>query len=425
MNQLKKQLVCVLMVLGFCLPTIAQSGPPQPPMGKRWVMNPDFSDEFNGTSLDAQKWFDHHPNWKGREPGIFLPSQVSVKDGYMQIKGEKLEKDTIVKAYGRNLKFNIAGGAVVSKKSTFLGYYECRVKAAATTMSTTFWFSTNGTAKGPNDCDKYGQEWDIQECIGRTGDFSGNHFANGMNSNGHFWYTDCDKKKHDLRAPAVKFHNSELPSKDFHVYGGWWRDENSASFYYDEREPKHMKFYDKVVGKPFSEPMYMRLVSETYPFPWIELPTDEELADDTKNTVYYDWVRGYKLVDVLDSSLNQNYEMGVKLYHETVIFPETEMEISEKQKIKIPFSFKANQKRTIYLKISQTTDKLKEKWDKKIAEKQFDVSPGYGNMEIEFKLDKELSRNEQYKVEAFIRDINKTNKPKDAIEASTLFLKIN
>ena len=54
-------------------------------------MNPDFSDEFNGTALDATKWLDHHPTWKGRVPGLFMPSQVSVKDGYLQIKGEKMK----------------------------------------------------------------------------------------------------------------------------------------------------------------------------------------------------------------------------------------------------------------------------------------------------------------------------------------------
>ncbi|MDV7187990.1 beta-porphyranase D [Lutibacter sp. TH_r2] len=414
----------IMLLFSMCL--FAQNGkfgPPEPPTGKRWVMNPDFSDEFNGTELDATKWYDYHPNWKGREPGIFLPSQVSVKDGYLQIKGEKLKKDTIVKAYGRELTFNIAGGAVVSKKSTFLGYYECRVKAAATTMSTTFWFSTNGAAEGPNGCDKYGQEWDIQECIGRTGDFAGNFFASGMNSNGHFWYNDCDKKRHDLKAASVEFKNEELASKDFNVYGGWWRNENNASYYYNNRKPKHIKFYDKIVDKPFSEPMFMRLVSETYPFPWIELPTDEELADPTKNTVYYDWVRGYKLVDVLDDSINQDYEKGLKLYNESVLFSEAEieLEVSKNNKILIPLSFKANQKRTIYIKVSETTDRTKVKWDKKVAEQTINISPGYGNMKVAFKLDKELSKSSTYKVEAIIRDVNGTNKTREALDVSSMF----
>ncbi|NJB83524.1 family 16 glycosylhydrolase [Wenyingzhuangia aestuarii] len=419
-----QKIVSLLFVFVCGISVQAQSGPPEPPIGKRWVMNPDFSDEFNGDKLDASKWYDYHPKWKGREPGLFLASQVSVKNGYMQIKGEKLKKDTIVKAYGRELTFNIAGGAVVSKKAAFLGYYECRVKAAATTMSTTFWFSTDGVEKGPNGCDKYGQEWDIQECIGRSGDFLGNHFANGMNSNGHFWYTDCNKKKHDLRAPAVKFHHNELASKDFHVYGGWWKNEKQASFYYDDREPKHMKFYDQVVGKPFNRPMYMRMVSETYPFPWIELPTDKELADPTKNTVYYDWVRGYDLVDVRAKNVDQSYEMGLDLYHESIMFSNTEIDVLATDELKIPLTFKVNQPRKIYIKVSEITDRLTQKWNKKIVEKTIEVYPGYGNMEVDFKLKNNLSKSSTYIVETFLYKLEGSIKPKDALDTNTLFLKV-
>ena len=421
-----------ILSLSFCVGIFFQSlaqthsGPPEPPVGKRWVINPDFSDEFNGAELDASKWLDYHPKWKGREPGIFLPSQVSVKDGYLQIKGEKLKRDTIIKSNGKEYIFNIAGGAVVSKKEVFLGYYECRLKAAATTMSSTFWFSSKESYEGPNGCDRYNLEWDIQECIGRTGDFNGKFFSNGMNSNGHFWYSDCDNERHNLIASSVKFTNDELASENFHVYGGWWRDESSASFYYDNSRPKHIKFYDKVKKKPFDQPMVMRLVSETYPFPWIELPTDEELADPTKNTVYYDWVRGYKLVDVADEHINQDYEIGLKLYDEVVNFPvhETQLELLKTNAIKLPLSFKANEKRTIHIIISETMDRTKVKADKKVATMTFDVYPGYGNMEVVFQLDSKLSKTTSYKVEAIIRDINGTNVIKDALDTSTMFFEL-
>ena len=202
-----------LIIFNFFL---LSADPPDPPVGQRWVLNETFSDEFNGNKLDTNKWYDYHPKWIGREPGIFLPSQVSVKDGYMQITGKKLPKDTLVKAHGRELKFNIAGGAVISKSNeAFYGYYECKFKAAKTTMSTTFWLSTDHRTKGPNGCDNYGLELDIQECIGREGDFNGNYFAQGMNSNSHFWYSDCDKKKHDLRAPQSKIKTKTKPSEDF------------------------------------------------------------------------------------------------------------------------------------------------------------------------------------------------------------------
>lgn len=393
------------------------ANPPKPPTGKRWVMDPDFSDEFNGIQLDATKWLDHHPTWMGREPGLFLPSQISVKDGYLQIKGEKMKKDTIVHAYGRDLTFNVACGAVVSKKSTFLGYYECRLKAAATTMSTTFWFSSDKGAKGPNDCDNYGLEWDIQECIGRSGSFTGSFFAKGMHSNSHFWYTDCDKKKYNHTAPDVRYEDSELASKDFHVCGGWWQDESTASYYYDNREAKHQKFYDLVKKKPFDRPMVMRLVSETYPFPWIELPTDEELADNTKNTAYYDWVRGYKLIDANDpNTTKEKPESEINLYNESIIFNAAILELNSAKVLKIPLAYQVNQDREIRLVLFDTENK-------KIKEVLLPAYVGYANLEYDFKLNKELAIKDGYKLVATLRKIN--SDPKDKLDSNTIYINIS
>ncbi|WP_083631166.1 LamG domain-containing protein [Labilibacter marinus] len=407
-----KKYILAALLISFV--NALQADPPKPPMGKRWVMNTDFSDEFNGTSLDTEKWLDHHPSWKGRVPGLFLPSQVSVADGYLQIRGEKMDKDTVIHAYGKDLTYNIKGGAVVSKKSVFLGYYECRAKAAATTMSTTFWFSSGKGFDGPNDCDKYGLEWDIQECIGRNGDFDGSYFANGMHSNSHYWYTDCDKKRHDHRASQVKFNDKELASADFHVYGGWWHDETRASYYYDNGEPKYQKFYNKVSDKPFDQPMFMRLVCETYPFPWISLPTDEELADTTKNVVRYDWVRGYELVNA-DKEINQPTapEADIHLYYEDVMFESTELQLTQGKTISIPMSYKANDKRTI-----QFT--LKDAEGKKVMSTTFNAFAGYANKSFQLQLDKKLNIGSEYKLTAAIKPIGGDNK--SVINESTLIV---
>ena len=74
-----KNYIALLLILSMGM--ALKADPPKPPLGKRWVINPHFSDEFNGTQLDNTKWYDHHPKWMGREPGLFLPSQVSVKNG--------------------------------------------------------------------------------------------------------------------------------------------------------------------------------------------------------------------------------------------------------------------------------------------------------------------------------------------------------
>ncbi|MGQ1786049.1 hypothetical protein [Saccharicrinis sp. GN24d3] len=410
-----KKIITFLLLVSIS--TYLLADPPKPPKGKRWVMNRDFSDEFNGSALDTSKWLDHHPTWRGREPGLFMRSQISVADGYLQIRGEKMDKDTVIHAYGKDLTYNIKGGAVVSKKSVFLGYYECCVKAAATTMSTTFWFSSGKGYDAPNGCDQYGLEWDIQECIGRNGDFKGSYFANGMHSNSHYWYTDCEGEKHDYRAPQVKFEDRDLASKDFHVYGGWWHDETMASYYYDNGEPKYQKFYNKVSKKPFDQPMFMRLVCETYPFPWISLPSDEELADTAKNVVRYDWVRGYKLVDADDpiGTGETPPEKEINLYYEDVMLDAATIEATPSKTLQIPVCYKANQDREIHFT-------LKDAEGKKVASTMFTAYAGYANKVYNFNLNKKLSKKIPYTLTADIRPVN-SDKP-NILNASTVIVNV-
>ncbi|MGS0527428.1 hypothetical protein ACU8V7_21850 [Zobellia nedashkovskayae] len=278
-------------------------------------------------------------------------------------------------------------------------------------MSTTFWFSSSNNFTGPNDCDKYGLEWDIHESIGREGDFSGSYFASGMHSNAHFWYTDCDGEKHDYRAPQVKFEDSKLTSEDFNIYGGWWQNESTASYYYNNRVPKHQKFYDKVKDKPFDQPMYMRLVSETYPFPWIEIPTAEELNDPSKNTVYYDWVRAYKLVDANDS--NAVFKSTLKLYNENVSFNAAMISQKESNTVEIPLTYQANKDREIELKLFNSKDE-------KIREKTLQAYAGYAYLSYTIKLESELMEDTTYKLTANIKP--KGGDKKKVLDTSTIYI---
>ena len=345
--------IFLLVLVSVSLQAIAT--PPEPPEGKRWTVNEKFSDEFNGDELDDSKWFDHHPNWKGRPPGLFLPSQVSVVGGYMSIRGEKMDEEVTFEAHnGETRTFNIACGAVVSKTTdASFGYYECRFKAAKTTMSTTFWLSTRRNFDGPKDCDdKYGLELDIQECIGRTGDFDGKYFANGMNSNSHFWYTDCEGKRHDLRAPEAKFKTEALASDAFNTYGAWWHDESSVTYYFNDGESKTVEFNSSIKEKPFDQTMGVNMVSETYPFPWIELPNDAELADPTKNICHYDWVRAYTLVNVNAPSSTRGETI---MFDESVAFARASAEVIRRPELEFIVVYMANADRELYLEILDET----------------------------------------------------------------------
>ena len=375
----------------------AYADPPEPPVGKRWILNEKFSDEFNGTSLDLTKWYDHHPTWNGRVPGIFLPSQVTVGNGYMTIRGEKLSADTVITyRNGRKQTFNIACGAVVSRTlDASFGYYECRFKAARTSMSTTFWLSTRKSYDGPEDCDdEYGLELDFQECIGREGDFDGTYFARGMHSNSHFWYTDCEGKRHDYRAQQVLFNSDELASDAFNIYGGWWHNESRVSYYYNNGEPKSHDFYSSVKQNPFDQSMGLNLVSETYPFPWISLPDDEELADSSRNICYYDWVRAYILVDV-DQAVTPLSSEPV-MFEDNVHFCTKPEAMKTDSLLQFLISYEAKTDREIHMELFDEKGSV-------LEEAVFPALGGHGRKNVKLETDNALTLSSQYSVQLHIR----------------------
>lgn len=293
---------------------------PEPPSGYRWVMNDAFSDEFNGSELDTAKWYDHNPRWKGRPPGKFMPSAVSVGGGYLRIRCTPMEEP--------DGEFTIACGAVQSKsREALYGYYECRMKASSITTSSTFWLTTS-TPK-PIRYGKIGLELDIQESIGNAQRWES--FKTHMHSNTHIKLfpnqrgeallkklaakNPISKQKQaqlaamgeDERAEALaKFERNRRVLKagasaplatpvneTFHTYGCWWVDANTMHFYADGEHVYTIEPKTDFDPEPFDHPMFMNLLCETYD--WEVPPTVEELENDAINTTLYDYVRSYKL----------------------------------------------------------------------------------------------------------------------------------
>jgi beta-glucanase (GH16 family) len=272
-------------------PATAQS-PPEPPAGYRWEVNESFTDEFDGDQLDGDKWHDHNPRWKGRPPGLFMPSSVSVKDGSLQIKCTKLNRP-------KN-EFNIACGAVQSKAKTALyGYYECRMKASSLSTSSTFWLA-GGVKKV--DGGTIGLELDIHESMGGAEKYPA--FALNMNCNTHQHFRPAKKSdgKGDSsgKVPDVKkggrIKLSSRVNDEFHTYGCWWVDANTMKFYADGKPGLTIDVPTDLDPEPFDQPMFMNLVCETYK--WVDPPKNKDLRDDTRNTTHYDYVRAWKLVKV-------------------------------------------------------------------------------------------------------------------------------
>jgi len=110
------------LIVALTLTCAAQA---EPPTGYKLV----WSDEFDGTRLDTNKWFYRlDSNWSSTQQA----QNVTVQDGKLRI---ALRQERV---YGKNY----TGGGIISKRNFGCGYYEARFKVPATLgWHTSFWLS--------------------------------------------------------------------------------------------------------------------------------------------------------------------------------------------------------------------------------------------------------------------------------------------
>lgn len=290
MNSLTKLVLIPLAVAQVGCTTVALKSaekliiPPPPveaPDGFKWVVNEAYSDEFTGSKLDASKWHDSYPGWEGRVPGKFVPSAITLDDGYLRIKCTVLDP-----AQGDKKQWTVACGAIQSKaQDARFGYYETRMKASSISTSSTFWLM-NPTG-GPKRT-----ELDIHECVGNAQKWPG--FKKQMRSNTHV--TIKSEKKGGESIEIGKDASTNMNGNvgdDFHTYGCWWVDANTMHFYLDGKLAHTIVLPTDVDKAPLDQAMFLNLVCETYA--WEVPPTIEDLMDDSRNTAMYDYVRSYTL----------------------------------------------------------------------------------------------------------------------------------
>ena len=281
-------LICFWLAnLGFAQsnPTF-NSGEDPKPSGKQWQLVGNLSDEFSGSSLDLVKWRNTDPSrWIGRAPGIFKQNTVSVANGNMRITNYKLATPE----WHNGSQFTHAGGHVISENRGQVGYYyEARMKANKTFMSSTFWlinYRNEGTG-----CDQRVTELDIQECVGYINSSQSwtQDFDQSMHSNTHSRNVTCSE--------PTGSRGNDTPTSGkvwagYHVYGAWWKSPTEIQFFLDGNY-----VYSVTPYADFDLPMYIKLVTETYD--WNPVPADGGMTGTwTERTTFYDWVRTWELVN--------------------------------------------------------------------------------------------------------------------------------
>lgn len=196
-----KHIITILLLAAISCAAQTNALGTMPPPGYKLV----WADEFNGDSLDTNKW-DYRTDSKMWSTQ--LPQNVSVRDGYLIL---------AVKKEGAGDK-HYTGGGVISKQAFKYGYYESRFKVPpGAGWHTSFWMMLHNGHGGIGPTVS-AQELDVCE--------NDSVHQNSYGVNVHKW----NPKPHvAMGGKAVKTPNL---SSDFHVYGCEFTPEK-VNYYFD------------------------------------------------------------------------------------------------------------------------------------------------------------------------------------------------
>ena len=236
-----------------------------------WVKYEPMSDEFEGTELDASKWYPNNPDWLGRQPAFFWRGNVSVHDGKLHLAMRKQEVPEMPKDKGYH---DYTSAAVQSKTTVLYGYFEVKAKAMNSAGSSSFWFY--------NRTPHLWTEIDVYELTGKGAKLDDGElvsFENKYNMHLHVFRTPEEDRHWYLGSAWVapwRF------ADDYHVYGLEW-DERSIKWYLDgvlvRSDP----------NTHWHQPLTLNFDSETMPT-WFGMPKDEDLP----STYSIEYVRSWK-----------------------------------------------------------------------------------------------------------------------------------
>ncbi len=361
------------LLLFFLLFTITSTiAQPTPPNGKEWQLIDMMSDEFNGTDLNGSKWAKSDPQWRGRVPGLFKENTIAVNDGKLKVTNYKLSSP--------EGDYTHACGMVRGLQRNTYGYYETRMKASRTFMSSTFWlFNKRNEFSG---CDVRTTELDITETVGvnSNGATWVDNTIRQINSNTHSRATTCNDTP-----IGQEGNNAQLGGKSweaYHTYGVWWKSKDEILFYLDGQF-----VYEITPPADFNLPMYLRLVTETYD--WNPTPSDGGMNGSADSrTTYYDWVRSYNLVD---SDMNTV---------DTVSFNNMITELEQQASYTFDVTYEASTDREIVVELWSSTNWLQQG---KIV-----VPQGSGTATITVNLDAIPQPGQGYALKTHIRPLGTT-----------------
>lgn len=242
-HMIKLKNLTLLTVLLTCSYSMAQDFPLSDPSNQgKWILNGDFSDEFEGAALNKTrwhlqgescigtpgcrngKWFN---NFKGRWPAEFTPDNAWVEGGKLILEtrwdpdydflDECDPNQNNSYCYGKDLNGDplpITTAAVNTLKEFTYGYMEIYSKAADAEITSSFW-----TIGG-------GGEIDMFEMFGKYENAGRKHKEKELKFNMIEWNTGFEPRYDTFIKTDWRVADS------FHVYGYEW-DNTSITLYID------------------------------------------------------------------------------------------------------------------------------------------------------------------------------------------------
>ncbi len=197
-----------------------------------WAKVESACDEFEGAKLNEERWYDHNPGWKGRQPTQFHPANVSVSNGNLVFSVNKHGDEKLLDGYTHT------SGFTVSKKKYTYGYFEARLKANNSPWVTGFWLT--GSDK---------DHWiEIDICENCPGVDQNIH---DLNSNVHIFRTPAILRGEEKNfSISKKYYVPFRLEEDYHVWGCEWT-KDVIRFYIDgvmfrEQENTHWHYPQQI-----------------------------------------------------------------------------------------------------------------------------------------------------------------------------------
>ena len=229
-----------------------------------WVKYEPMSDEFEGGSLDTNKWVRNMRWWKGRQPALFKAENVTVSDGQLLL---TMRKEPVPEEFQAQGYRDYTSAAVHSLDRTCYGYFEVKAKPMNSAGSSSFWFQQDAEPA-------WATEIDVFEIGGKARGFESKY-----NMNLHVFRTPTEKRHWNVggcwTAPWRM-------ADDYHIYGLEWNREEIL-YYVDGA------VVQKVKNTHWHQPLYLTFDSETMPN-WFGMPDDRDLP----STFRIEYVRAWK-----------------------------------------------------------------------------------------------------------------------------------